>query len=127
MEDNTMSNEELEAQQREALQSLIDYSPKLINGIKISAGELDGKRVEDTDEFLRKVVDGINWVLSVLNGCMSLINRDEILINKETANAAIVRFDETFKSGLDSQIAQSLTNDILPLINLIAQTAEKFK
>lgn len=113
--------DELRKEQLEALETLVEYSPKLLNGIDTSAAELGGERKEDTDGYLRLVIDGINWELSIINSCLDLINEGETRIDKSLANAASVRFSEAFASGVDARIAESLKNDIRPLIeNLTA-------
>lgn len=122
MEDTNMS---LKEQQVEALQVLTEYSVKLIKGMNTSAEELSGNRKEDTDEFLRKVLDGVNWELNVLNGCLSLINENEELFDKNKANEVITEFQNAYSSGNDEEIATALTEKLIPLVELITEVSQK--
>ncbi len=39
--------------------------------------ELSGERVDDTDEFLKAIIDAMNWEIGVMNGTMSLLNNEK--------------------------------------------------
>lgn len=117
--------EDLRAEQIEALQTLVGYTPKLLGGIETSAGELLGERKEDTDGFLRLVIDGINWVLNIVNACLDMINEGEVRLDKEAANDASVRFSKAFATGDDATIGNSLLADVKPLIEEITAACEK--
>lgn len=122
MEDTNMS---LKEQQVEALQVLTEYSVKLIKGMKTSAEELMGCRKEDTDEFLRMVLDGVNWELNVLNGCLSLINEEEKVLDKKRANETILDFQQVFSSKNDEAISKAITEKLIPLVEQITEAAKK--
>lgn len=122
MEDTNMS---LKEQQVEALQVLTEYSVKLIKGMKTSAEELMGCRKEDTDEFLRMVLDGVNWELNVLNGCLSLINEEEKVLDKNRANETILDFQQVFSSKNDEAISKAITEKLIPLVEQITEAAKK--
>lgn len=122
MEDTNMS---LKEQQVEALQVLTEYSVKLIKGMKTSAEELMGCRKEDTDEFLRMVLDGVNWELNVLNGCLSLINEEEKVLDKNCANETILDFQQVFSSKNDEAISKAITEKLIPLVEQITEAAQK--
>ena len=122
MEDTNMS---LKEQQVEALQVLTEYSVKLIKGMKTSAEELMGCRKEDTDEFLRMVLDGVNWELNVLNGCLSLINDEEKVLDKNRANETILDFQQVFSSKNDEAISKAITEKLIPLVEQITEAAQK--
>ena len=122
MEDTNMS---LKEQQVEALQVLTEYSVKLIKGMKTSAEELMGCRKEDTDEFLRMVLDGFNWELNVLNGCLSLINEEEKVLDKNRANETILDFQQVFSSKNDEAISKAITEKLIPLVEQITEAAQK--
>ena len=67
--DNNIKDDQIEA-----LETLADYIPKLIGGIDTVKAELRGERKPDTDEYLKMIIDGINWVLGIVNGCMSPVS-----------------------------------------------------
>ncbi len=120
-----MNDIDLRAEQIEALETLVDYTPKLINGINTVETELSGERKEDTDEYLKMVIDGINWELGILNGCLDLIVKNNVEFDKETANVMSTNFSEAYLSKIDADIAASLNKDILPLIRTITDVANK--
>ena len=101
--DNNIKDDQIEA-----LETLADYIPKLIGGIDTVKAELRGERKPDTDEYLKMIIDGINWVLGIVNGCMSLL---------EEYNA--------YGTGNDTAIADSMDADVIPMIRLIQKTADE--
>ena len=54
MEDNR-------AEQIEALQVLEEFNGRLVKNMEIIVKELSGERLDDTDQFLKGIVDAINW------------------------------------------------------------------
>ena len=108
MEDN------LKAQQIEAIEVYLEYNKKLMNSIKMLLSELRGNRKEDTDEFQKKITEGLNWEIQILNGTLSLLNQKEEKINKNEVNQQILKSGEALKIGEDKKIADSFEKDILP-------------
>ena len=84
-----------------------------------------GCRKEDTDEFLRMVLDGVNWELNVLNGCLSLINEEEKVLDKNRANETILDFQQVFSSKNDEAISKAITEKLIPLVEQITEAAQK--
>lgn len=117
MEDNRL-------EQIEALQALVEYSPKLLNGLKSIAEELQGHRQPDTDEFLLTVIKGMNWEIQVLNGSMSLLNEKEILIDKEKANQLFVEFSGAYQRKNDADIARIVENQLTPFFEQLEKAAK---
>lgn len=115
--------ENIREQQLEALQVLLDYSPKLLRGMKNVIAELRGGRQPDTDEYVRSVINGMNWEIEVLNGTLSLINEDSIRIQKEEANRLFVGFGETFNRKNDEEIASAMETDLYPFFEKLEQIA----
>lgn len=108
--------DELRTQQTEALQVAHEYSIKLINGIKNVADELEGSRLPDTDTYLNEVVNGLNWIIEVTNGTMSLINEESVVIEKDKVNDVINSLSEALKSKDDMAIADILKNGVLGFV-----------
>ena len=61
MEDNR-------AEQKEALEILLEFNERLVKNMKIVVKELSGQRLDDTDKFIKGIVDAINWEVQVVNG-----------------------------------------------------------
>lgn len=118
--DNNIKDDQIEA-----LETLADYIPKLIGGIDTVKAELRGERKQDTDEYLKMIIDGINWVLGIVNGCMSLFEEYNIVFDKEKANDYSVAFSKAYGTGNDTAIADSLDADVIPMIKLIQRTADE--
>ena len=51
----------LNAEQKEALEVYIEYNKKLMNSINMLLSELREQRKDDTDEFQKKIIEGLNW------------------------------------------------------------------
>ena len=47
-------------EQIEALEVLLEFNERLVKNMKIIVKELSGKRLDDTDKFLKSIVDAIN-------------------------------------------------------------------
>lgn len=107
--------EELKKQQLEALEVAEVYCEKLITGIQNIVNELTGERLSDTDEFLKQIINGINWTIEVYNGTKDLFNAETELIDKESVNKSIIELDNAIKMNNDLKIANNL-NEILIFI-----------
>lgn len=118
--DNNIKDDQIEA-----LETLADYIPKLIGGIDTVKVELRGERKPDTDEYLKMIIDGINWVLGIVNGCMSLFEEYNIVFDKEKANDYSAAFSKAYGTGNDTAIADSMDADVIPMIKLIQRTADE--
>lgn len=118
--DNNIKDDQIEA-----LETLADYIPKLIGGIDTVKAELRGECKPDTDEYLKMIIDGINWVLGIVNGCMSLFEEYNIAFDKEKANDYSVAFSNAYGTGNDTAIADSMDADVIPMIRLIQKTADE--
>ena len=104
----------LNAEQIEALEVYIEYNKKLMNSINMLLLELREQRKDDTDEFQKKIIEGLNWEIQILNGTLSLINQKEERINKNEVNQQVLKLGEALKTGEDKKIADSFEKDILP-------------
>ncbi|MBQ4284555.1 MAG: molecular chaperone [Lachnospira sp.] len=94
--------EDLRTQQIEALQVAAPYCEKMIGALKSMIEEFSGNRQEDTDEYMKGVVDGLNWIFEVYNGTSSLINEGGEVINKDEVNGCVAKLsaaaDDTAKA-----------------------------
>ena len=61
-------------EQREVLETLLRFNERLVKNIGIVTNELSGARMDDTDKFLKSIIDAMNWELAVMNGTMELLN-----------------------------------------------------
>ena len=117
--------EDLREQQREALQTLAEYSPRLINAMKNVVKELDGNRQPDTDEYLKGIVDGMNWEIAIFNGTKDYINEDQERIDKVGANAVIIQFNEAYQEKNDAKMVELLTGDVLNFFEKLEAAAKE--
>ena len=116
--------EELKRQQKEALKVASQYCDKLIPGIENVINELKGEKLPDTDEFLKHILDGVNWIIGVFNGTKDLINADFQVIDKENVNQSVVAFNTAVNDKNDQKIVVSLS-EILVFIKNMKSAAEK--
>ena len=47
-------------EQKEALETLIEFNQRLVKNMNIIVKELSGQRLDDTDKFLKSILDAIN-------------------------------------------------------------------
>ena len=74
------------AEQKEALETLVEFNQRLVKNMNIIIKELEGERLDDTDKFLNGIVNAINWEVQVMNGTMGLLNDGRKRIDKEVFN-----------------------------------------
>lgn len=108
--------EDLRKQQLEALQAMLDYIPKLRKGMETVAKELSGERLADTNEYLKKVIEGLNWVIEVYNGTSSLISEKENNLDKAAVNKACINFSDAYKNGDSATQVTLLTGALAAFI-----------
>lgn len=70
-------------EQIEALEVLLEFNERLVKNMNIIVKELSGKRLDDTDKFLKSIVDAINWEIQVVNGTLEVINDGEERLDKK--------------------------------------------
>lgn len=116
MNNNEMNAEVLRSQQIEVLQVVSEYIEKLIPNMETVAGELRGEKQEDTDEFLKQIIDGLNWVIEAFNGTMSLINEEREVIDKDELNREVLQLSEALIDHNDARAATVLESGILPFL-----------
>ena len=96
------------AEQKEALETLTEFNQRLLKNMNIIIKELSGERMDDTDEFLKAIIDAMNWEIGVMNGTMSLLNNEKIRINKETFNEKAIKLATAVQNKKDNEIAAAI-------------------
>lgn len=111
------------AEQVEALKALTEYSPKLINALKAVTGELAGDRKPDTDEYLKAIVNGMNWEIQIYNGTKELLKGIDAL-DKDKANDAFVAFSDAYKKSDDEMMKNLIMLKIIPFFTALEEAAK---
>lgn len=117
MEDNR-------AEQKEALETLVNFNTRLIKNMKLVTKELSGSRLDDTNAFLEDIIKAMNWEIQVMNGTMELLSESEQCINKEIFNSKIIAFNEAVNSKNDTKIANAF-EDVIPLFEQLGENANE--
>ena len=117
-----MENNRVE--QMEALNVLVDFNERLVKNMTIIVKELSGKRLDDTDKFLKSIVDAINWEIQVINGTMDLLNDGEERINKTKFNDAIVALSGAITENNDKKMAQEFEK-VIPVFEQLGVVAKE--
>lgn len=117
MEDNR-------AEQKEALEVLAEFNERLVKNMKIIIKELSGGRLEDTDKFLKSIIDAMNWEIQVMNGTMALLNEGKERIVKEQFNISVVRLSDAVTEKDDSRMAEAFKS-LLPEFENLGMAAKE--
>ena len=117
MEDNR-------AEQREALEVLTDFNERVLKNMKIIVKELSGERLEDTNQFLKGIVDTMNWEIEVVNGTIGMLNEGRERIDKEAFNAAVLKFGDAIKANEDAAMAEAITA-LIPVFENLGEAAKE--
>lgn len=105
--------EENRKEQIEALTTLKEFNERLIKNMHIIIKELSGQRLDDTNQFLKSIIDAMNWEIAVMNGTMSLLNEGKVRINKEQFNQKAIQLSDAVNAENDTKIAQAIA-DLVP-------------
>lgn len=116
--------EDIRTEQKEALEVLVEFNEKIVHNMKIIVKELSGERLDDTDKFLKGIIDAINWEIEVVNGTMDLLNEGEERLNKETFNNSIVALSEAIVAKDDSRMAKEFEN-VIPVFEQLGKAAKE--
>lgn len=114
--------EDIRKEQKEALQTLMEFNEKLVKNMNIIIKELTGNRLDDTDNFLQGIVDAINWEVQVVNGTIDMLNGGKERINKEEFNSGIVKLADAIGKKDDGAIAEAL-NKLIPQFEKLGLSA----
>ena len=112
------------AEQKEALETLVEFNVRLIKNMNIIKKELSGNRLDDTDIFLKDIINAINWEIQVMNGTMELLNEDAQHINKEDFNEKIIVLGNAVNAKDDAKIAEAF-EDVIPLFEKLGERANE--
>ena len=108
--------DDIRKEQIEALEVMSNYDVRLAKGIRNILIELREEEKEDTKEYLKEIINGLNWTIEAVNGTISLLNETKLRIEKEKFNTSIAKFGEALKSDSNTAIADALEQEMLPLI-----------
>lgn len=106
------------AEQKEALETLIEFNDRLVKNMNIIIKELSGARMDDTDAFLKGIIDAMNWEIGVMNGTLSLLNSGEERIHKTEFNEKVIAFREALEHKDDRKMAEAIEQLIPEFENL---------
>lgn len=115
--------EEIRQQQMEALEMGCEYIEKLVPAMKEIIPELRGLELPDTRDFLNQQMDGLNFVIDIMNATMSLINEKETVLIKDNMEEKVQKLNSALGAMDHAKIADALENDILPMIDIFRQVA----
>lgn len=107
-------------EQIEALEVLLDFNARLLKNIPILVKELTGERLDDTDNFIRGIIEAMNWEIQVMNGTMDLLNEGEMRIDKDGFNEKIVALGKAYADKQDKELAEAL-EAVLPYFERLGQ------
>lgn len=111
-------------EQMEALEVLTDFNGRLVKNMTIIVKELLGERLDDTDKFLKSIVDAINWEIQVVNGTIELLNDGKERINKEEFNRAIVSLNDAISANEDAKMAEEFKK-VIPVFEQLGEAAKE--
>lgn len=117
--------EDLKEKQIEALQTAVPYCAKMITALNNLIEEYSKEKKEDTDEYMKEVSEGLNWIFEVYNGTSSLINADKAVIDQEAANESVLLLNKANEENDDAMRANAFRG-ILKFVEKFKAEAEKY-
>lgn len=116
--------EDLRKEQKEALEVLVEFNGRVVKNLKILEKELSGQRLDDTDKFIKGIVDAINWEVQVMNGTMELLNENKERIDKVKYNEKLTEFSSAIEAKDDSRMAECV-KALIPLFENLEIAAKE--
>ncbi len=111
-------------EQIEALEVLLEFNERLVRNMNIIVKELSGERLDDTDKFLRSIIDAVNWEIQVVNGTMELLNEGKERVNKEAFNKKIVDLSNAIEGNNDAKMAEEFKK-VIPVFEELGKSARE--
>ncbi len=111
-------------EQKEALETLVEFNDRLLNNMGIITKELSGERKEDTDKFLKDIINSVNWEIGVMNGTLPLLNEGKERVNKEQFNSKVLKFGEAVQANDDAKIAEAM-RELMPEFEGLGKAAKE--
>ena len=100
--------EDMKKEQLEVLNEAKGYCANVLHCIDTVVPELKGDKKDDTDEYLRMTVDGVNVALEMYNATRALTADAQPAVDEVNGNNAVKELSVALKSGDDSAKADAL-------------------
>ena len=110
--------------QKETLASVNEYLTNLIPAMNKVIIELSGNEKEDTWEYLRMIIDGLNWVIEAYNGTSSYINKDSSKIDSAVVDASVKKLSLAYRNKDNGALSSVLAEDIIPFLTTLKSITE---
>lgn len=111
-------------EQLEALETLAQFNDRLLNNLPTVIGELSGGRKEDTDAYLKNIIEVIGWEITVMNATSALFEEAEVSMDKEGFNQSVLALNAALTSGNDLEIATALEK-LIPHFETLRAAAQE--
>lgn len=115
--------EEKRKQELEALTLGSEYIAKLIPAMKEIIPELRGMEMPDTKDYLNQQLDGINYVIDIMNITLPFLNEKEEVLNKDAMEEKVQNLNRALGNNDHAMIADAFEADILPMLDIYRQIA----
>ena len=110
-------------QQLEALELGSGYIAKLIPAMKEIIPELRGAEMPDTEDYLNQQLDGLNYVIDIINITIPFLNEKEKVLNKDAMEEKVQNLNRALGNNSHAMIANAFEADILPMLDIYRQIA----
>jgi len=100
-----MSKEQLEMV--EALETASPLMARMISAIKGIIREYEGNKAADTDDYMHKLLQGLEWIFSIYRGTKSMVNPDGSVIDQEAVNNAVLKLNAANQAQDDAGRAEA--------------------
>lgn len=111
-------------EQVEALEVLLEFNERLVKNMSIIIKELSGERLDDTDKFLKSIINAMNWEIEVVNGTMQVLNEGRERVNKESFNENIISLSKAIEENNDAKMAEKF-KEIIPVFEELGKSVRE--
>lgn len=111
-------------EQKEAMQEAASYLDRLIPVAEELLAEFQGDIKEDSYEYLKLVVEGLNWVIELYNATRDIINEEEEQIDTEAMDRATKKFSAAVTAHDDAVVAEEMNQSVIPFLKKMKEIAD---
>lgn len=112
-------------QKQEALKAVGEYLEKLIPSMETLCKELKGDRQEDTDDFKKQCIDGLNWVIEIYNRISDIIDKNKLHVEKTELNDRLNALGQAIKEKDDAGTADIIESTVILFLKDLSTIAKE--
>lgn len=118
LNNNAEKVEDVNVLKNETIDSMREYIPGLTEKLESMVDELVSNIQEDSWEYLRMMIDGLNWVIEAYN-CTLEVYKDKVNIDNDEVQEGVDLLSDVYGKKDAAGTSEVLKNRIIPFLKLL--------